>query len=356
MVITLGAPATRPLLATHLALASRVMPGLVPQPHYDADTPDIHEFYQLLADGLKLTLDQDAAALSALDQTVDELDNLIYELTEEVAGLRALEAEGLKRLNKILAAPAPRRGLKQCKADLKAVQSSLAEALAKLDATQAKREELARGIELRAGHRSQRHEWQVGDRKVGSGSYGVYALYDFDGIAMYVGKTTEGVSTRIRRHLTNQRTDAVAMGVLDPLEVAEVEVWPLWPPDHQREAAGEFVAALEYAVERRFSETLFNEKRVPPVASVPSMPASVRFDVLSPETRARLGHPDLRIARRAAVAARLSSRISERSLLNVGLRLSLRRQLQRLTELADRRFEDLGGLAAVPEGTDSEGD
>jgi hypothetical protein len=33
--------------------------------------------------------------------------------------------------------------------------------------------------------------------------------------------------TRIRRHLTNQRTDAVAMSVLDPFDVFEIEVWPL---------------------------------------------------------------------------------------------------------------------------------
>ncbi|MFI7650513.1 GIY-YIG nuclease family protein [Micromonospora sp. NPDC049460] len=332
------------------------MPGLVPPPNYNADTPDINEFYQLLADGLKLTLDEDAAVLSALDRDAGELDKLISELTDEVSGLKALEAQGLTRLNGILSAPPPRRGSKQCKADLAATRASLAEASAELEETIAKRRMLARGIELRAGLRNSRHEWQVGNKKVSSGGYGVYAFYDFDGVAMYVGKTTEGVSTRIRRHLTNQRTDAVAMGVLDPLEVVEVEVWPLWPPDHQKDLAREYVGTLEYAIERRLSDMLFNEKRVPPVADVPVLPASVRFDVLSPQTRARLGHPDLRIARRAAVAAKLSSRISERSLPNVGLRLSLRRQLQRLTELADRRFEELGGLAAVPEGTDSEGD
>ncbi|MFG1842917.1 GIY-YIG nuclease family protein [Micromonospora sp. NPDC049175] len=332
------------------------MPGLVPPPNYNADTPDINEFYQLLDDGLKLTLDEDAADLSALDRDAAVLDKLINELTDEVSGLKALEAQRLARLNQILAAPSPRRGFKRCKADLAEVRDPLRKASAELEEALATRSMLARGIELRAGHRNIRHEWQAGNKKVGSGGYGVYVFYDFDGVAMYVGKTTEGVSTRIRRHLTNQRTDAIAMGVLDPLEVVEVEVWPLWPTDQQRDLARKYVSALEYAIERQFSDMLFNEKRVPPVADVPVLPASVRFDVLSPQTRARLGHPDLRIARRAAVAAKLSSRISERSLPNVGLRLSLRRQLQRLTELADQRFEDLGGLAAVPEGTDSEGD
>ena len=34
---------------------------------------------------------------------------------------------------------------------------------------------------------------------------------------------------RVCRNLTNQRTDPVAMSVLDPIEVAEVEVWPARP-------------------------------------------------------------------------------------------------------------------------------
>jgi len=43
--------------------------------------------------------------------------------------------------------------------------------------------------------------------------------------------------SRISRHLTNQRTDAVAMSVLDPFEVAEIEVWPLW--ELQNESSGD---------------------------------------------------------------------------------------------------------------------
>src|ERR1035437_10933300 len=46
-------------------------------------------------------------------------------------------------------------------------------------------------------------------------------------LSAYVGQTNERLRTRIRRHLTNQRTDAVAMKVLDPFEVYEIEVWPL---------------------------------------------------------------------------------------------------------------------------------
>jgi excinuclease UvrABC nuclease subunit len=53
--------------------------------------------------------------------------------------------------------------------------------------------------------------------KVGNFKWGVYAFFDYDGEPIYIGQTKEQLRTRIRRHLTNQRTDAVAMSVLDPL-------------------------------------------------------------------------------------------------------------------------------------------
>jgi len=65
------------------------------------------------------------------------------------------------------------------------------------------------------------------NRKVGNSKYGVYAFYDYDREPIYVGQTFESLRQRIGRHLTNQRTDAVAMNVLDPFEVAEIEMWPL---------------------------------------------------------------------------------------------------------------------------------
>src|SRR5688572_12757343 len=63
--------------------------------------------------------------------------------------------------------------------------------------------------------------------RLGSFRFGVYAFYDYDGEPIYVGQTRESLSSRVGRHLTNQRTDAVAMSVLDPFEVCEVELWPL---------------------------------------------------------------------------------------------------------------------------------
>ena len=53
-------------------------------------------------------------------------------------------------------------------------------------------------------------------RRTGNAQFGIYAFYDYDGEPIYVGQTAEQLRVRIRRHLTNQRTDAVAMNVLDP--------------------------------------------------------------------------------------------------------------------------------------------
>ena len=66
-----------------------------------------------------------------------------------------------------------------------------------------------------------------GHRQIGSFKWGVYAFFDYDNEPIYVGQTNEKLSTRIRRHLTNQRTDAVAMNVLDPFEVHTIRVWLL---------------------------------------------------------------------------------------------------------------------------------
>jgi hypothetical protein len=53
-------------------------------------------------------------------------------------------------------------------------------------------------------------------RKWAGAQWGAYAFYDYDGEPIYVGQTNERLSGRIGRHLTNQRTDVVAMRILDP--------------------------------------------------------------------------------------------------------------------------------------------
>lgn len=191
-------------------------------------------------------------------------------------------------------------------------------------------------------------------RTIGSFKWGVYAFFDYDGEPIYVGQTKEKVSTRIRRHLTNQRTDAVAMSVLDPFEVFEVEVWPL--PQFQRTSATDAGAkahldALEDLVYQeaiassRFKSVL-NEKDPPaPIVEV-SKPLSLRYRLVSDEVHKIRSHPDFRIARRALIISRLAQVISERKVQG-GLRRVLLTQAKRLQWLAERRYVALGGEASV---------
>ncbi|MCP5460032.1 MAG: GIY-YIG nuclease family protein [Gammaproteobacteria bacterium] len=193
--------------------------------------------------------------------------------------------------------------------------------------------------------------WTV---KVGNFKWGVYAFFDYDGEPIYVGQTNEMLRTRIRRHLTNQRTDAVAMSVLDPFEVYEIEVWPL--PQFQKtggkdKAAKTHLDALESLIYQRALDgskfgAVLNEKDPPPFAVVVEAPPSFRRCIVSDDVYAIRSHPDYRIARRALIIARLAQVISERKVQG-GLRQVLLTQARRLEWLAERRYTALGGAASV---------
>ncbi|HBB96581.1 MAG TPA: excinuclease ABC subunit C [Blastocatellia bacterium] len=182
--------------------------------------------------------------------------------------------------------------------------------------------------------------------RLGACRFGVYAFFDYDGEPIYVGRTRESLGGRVGRHLTNQRTDAVAMNVLDPFEVCEIEVWPLAEYQDRKKddkEALEDLNALEAAIFQRalraskFNAVL-NEKVPVSTVSPRSLPASIRTRVVSDQVNEIRGHPDSRIARRAATLARLAQVISERSV-KQGLRRTLLTQAKRLEWLAEERIK-----------------
>ena len=195
--------------------------------------------------------------------------------------------------------------------------------------------------------------------RVGHYKWGVYAFFDYDGEPIYVGQTNEMLRTRIRRHLTNQRTDAVAMSVLDPFEVFEIEVWPL--PQFQSTGgkdveARQHLDALErlitqQAVERSEFKAILNEKDPPAGRLAVEAPPSLRTRIVSGRVHELRSHPDFRIARRALIISRLAQVIAERKVQG-GLRRVLLTQAKRLQWLAQRRYEALGGAASI----ETEGD
>lgn len=195
-------------------------------------------------------------------------------------------------------------------------------------------------------------------RRITGAKWGVYAFYDYDGEPIYVGQTKESLATRLNRHLTNQRTDAVAMRILDVFEVAELEVWPLWDlegtPSHRDDKAAfdaaqtsldkhEYSAYLKAIANSKFGAIL-NEK-IPPASQPINLPQSYRFPLISDETRAERGHPDVRVARRAETISRLAAVAHERGEVSAGLRRVLVIQAVRLAYKAAERFKFAEGEA-----------
>lgn len=182
-------------------------------------------------------------------------------------------------------------------------------------------------------------------RVAGNCKHGVYLFYDYDGEPIYVGQTREQLRVRIRRHLTNQRTDAVAMRVLDPFEVAEIEMWPLWDlaGRPEKEVTQELNSA-EYTVYQKALQgsafqAVLNEAEIAQ-GELTDLPPPVRGAILPEEERRSRGHPDVRLARRARTIAELARVISERKV-RIGIRRTLLAQARRLEHLARTRLEEL---------------
>lgn len=182
-------------------------------------------------------------------------------------------------------------------------------------------------------------------RKWADAKWGVYAFYDYDGEPIYVGQTNERLRTRIRRHLTNQRSDAVAMRILDVFEVAEVEIYPLWhmenanakSKDAKRELDAHEYTAYVNAIENSRFKAILNEK-IPPPSALVTLPPSLRWKLIDDEMRKERGHADIRIARRAETIARLAAVARERGEVSDGLRRVLVIQAVRLAYISAVRL------------------
>lgn len=170
---------------------------------------------------------------------------------------------------------------------------------------------------------------------------GVYAFYDYDGEPIYVGQTWEQFGSRIGRHLTGQRSDTVAYRILDPFEVAEMELFPAEPLREDIEKKLK-LDAMEYsvymkAIEHSKYKAILNEK-IPPVSPLVELPPAYRFNLVPEALRQEREHPDVRIARRAETLARVAAVAHERGVVSVGLRRVIVIQAVRLADLAAARL------------------
>lgn len=184
------------------------------------------------------------------------------------------------------------------------------------------------------------------EKRIGSATHGVYAFYDYDGEPIYVGQTFEKLSGRVSRHLTNQRTDAVAMNVLDPFEVAYIEVWPLddCVQGLDKKDTKKTLDRAEYTVFQKVLRestlgAVLNEKDMAPQDEI-TLPTSFKQRIIPDSIYHHRKHPDIRIARRATTIANLARVISERDV-SSGLRRTLLTQARRLERLASQRVDEL---------------
>jgi hypothetical protein len=185
----------------------------------------------------------------------------------------------------------------------------------------------------------------VAGTKLGSCNCAVYAFFDYDLEPIYVGQSVEALRGRVSRHLTGRRSDAVAKFVLDPFEVLEIEVWPIWTEAAKAERKST-ADKLEYAVfQKCLSESTFgavlNEGVIHQAEAI-ELPVSYRARIIPDALYEERRHADTRIARRATTIASLARLISERTV-GKNLRSTLMVQAKRLEALVSARYSTFAG-------------
>jgi hypothetical protein len=190
---------------------------------------------------------------------------------------------------------------------------------------------------------------------IGTAKTGVYAFFDYDNEPIYVGQTSSSFSDRISRHLTGQRSDAVAKFILDPFEVAFVSMWSIpdivtaeMPSSWSKQAAAyrrQLLEPYEFTVYKRLEaasrfHAVLNEGIIKATA-LTELPESVHGRIIPAELWEDRKHPDVRIARRASTISRLSQMVSEREV-SAGMRRTLLLQARRLEWLTENRVRELG--------------
>ena len=143
------------------------------------------------------------------------------------------------------------------------------------------------------------------------------------------------------------------MNVLDPFEVADIEVYPFYDLEcaHPGETKADYekrrnarLAEAEYTVFQQVLaqsklNAVLNEADIPSTTLI-DLPPPFRGRIVPAELHETRKHPDVRIERRANTIARLAKVIRERHV-SPGLRRTLLTQARRLELLACTRLEQV---------------
>ena len=123
---------------------------------------------------------------------------------------------------------------------------------------------------------------------------GCYVLCDLDQVPIYVGQSTDGIRSRVNRHLTSARSDIIANRQVDVWEIAWVWAYPVEDKS--------MIGPLEDALFHHFhvKSALMNGKvpKSPPSRTKVPKPAQVVQVMSDAEIKEKLD-PALRLPRQA---------------------------------------------------------
>lgn len=154
---------------------------------------------------------------------------------------------------------------------------------------------------------------------------------------------------------------------LDPLEIAEIEVFPLYDLTERREGESdddfalrvqETLNAAEHTLYRRVvhaskTGSTFNTK-VPPETQKIELPKGYRGRVVPKDVYERRSHADVKIAQTSKIILGIAEVVSQRNP-PPGLRRNLLRRIRRLENLADRRLGETGDAPEAQGGDEDDG-
>ena len=124
---------------------------------------------------------------------------------------------------------------------------------------------------------------------------GVYVLCDLDQVPIYVGKSTDGIRNRVRRHLTSARSDIIANRQIDVWEIAWVWTFPT--------ANRNDISTLEAALYHHFntvSPLMNGTTPLKPAGGVAIPEPTQKIQVMHDEEIAEKLDPALRLPRQAS--------------------------------------------------------
>jgi hypothetical protein len=169
-------------------------------------------------------------------------------------------------------------------------------------------------------------------------SIGIYALCDLDEVPIYVGQSEDGISARVRRHLTSARSDVIANRQIDVWEIAFVWAWSM--SDQTQ------IDAIEQHLFNAFnsSSPLVNGKVLSDPGPLPfEVPAKLRVQVMPDDLIVARRDPTLRFPRQIQHFNQLVDYI-----LNTQDKPHLRRALQVYYDRLTRYYRTFLDASRVP--------